>query len=276
MVLIGIGTAGQNLIKEFGNYHKKIFITAKDFPNTCKKTEDYEQQCPDFSDRLKFEDDKCWVALCGAGKVAGCTLRVLESIKHKKINIIYVYPDTTLCNSMQLKRNKVLNSVLQEYTRSGLFNKMYLFSNKNVLEIIGDQPITEMYSAINKQIANSLETLEWLKTQDPVMGSEHEAKSVSRICTLSVGDLKKDEEKMLFPLDNITEASYLYSVSKKQLESDKDMLNKIKEKIMKDEEIKIVSSFAIYPSKHNQSFFYSLKLTHYIQEKNKKVLDKIW
>jgi hypothetical protein len=267
MVLIGIGNAGHNLINAFNTHHTKISITAKDFPKNCKKTEDYEQHYPDFSDRLKFDDDECWVALCGAGKVAGCTLRVLETIKHKKINIIYVYPDTTLCNSIQLKRNRVLYNVIQEYTRSGLLHRMYLFSNKNVLDIIGDQTITEMYNMINKQIAYSIETLEWLKSQAPVMGSEHESKNVSRICTLSVGNMKKNEEKMLFSLDNITEASYLYSVSKKQLEKDKDMLNKIKERIMKDEENKIISSFAIYPSEHNQSFFYSIKLTHYIQEK---------
>ena len=267
MVLIGIGNAGHNLVNAFSDYHTKISITTKDFPKSCKKTEDYEQHCPDFSNRLKFDDDECWVVLCGAGKVAGCTLRVLETIKNKKINIVYIYPDTTLCNSMQLKRNKVAYNVLQEYTRSGLFNRMYLFSNKNVLDIIGDQPITEMYTMINKQIANTIETLEWLKSQTPVMGSEHEAKNISRICTLSVGNMKKNEEKMLFSLDNVTEASYLYSVSKKQLEKDKDMLNNIKERIMKDEKNNIISSFAIYPSEHNQSFFYSLKLTHYIQEK---------
>ena len=270
MVLIGIGNAGHNLVNSFSEHHTKILITAKDFPKQCKKTEHYEEHCPDFSERLKFDEDECWAVLCGAGKVAGCTLRVLETIKHKKINIIYVYPDTTLCNTIQLKRNKVLYNVLQEYTRSGLFNKMYLFSNKNVLEIIGDQPITEMYNMINKQIANSIETLQWLKSQSPVMGSEHEAKNISRICTLSVGNFKKDEEKMLFLLDNITEASYLYSVSKKQLENDKDMLNLIKNRIIKDEENKIVSSFAIYPSEHNQSFFYSVKLTHYIQGQETK------
>ena len=147
---------------------------------------------------------------------------------------------------------------------------MYLFSNKCVLDVIGDQTIAEMYNMINKQMANSIETLEWLKTQEPVMGSEHEAKNISRICTLSVGNMKKNEEKILFSLDNITEASYLYSVSKKQLEKDKDMLNRIKERIIKDEENNITSSFAIYPSEHNQSFFYSLKLTHYIQQQDTK------
>jgi len=267
MVLIGIGNAGSSLIEQFSEHHKKISITADYFPKHCKKTEHYEEHCPDFSEHLNFNEDECWVALCGAGKVAGCTLRVLETIKDKIINIIYIYPDITLCNSIQNKRNKVIYNVLQEYTRSGLLNTMYLFSNKEVLNMIGSQPITEMYKMINKQIANSIETMEWLKSQQPVMGSYIEAKEISRICCLSVGNFKKNDEKMLFLLDNITEAGYLYSVSKKQLEKNKDMLSIIKDRILKDEEEQITSSFAVYPSEHNQSFFYSIKLTHYIQEK---------
>ena len=266
MVLIGIGTAGSNLIKSFSDNHKKISIVSEDFPKICKKTEDFELHCPDFSDRLKFDNDECWVALCGAGKVAGCTLRVLETIKDKKINIIYIYPDVTLCNTIQMKRNKVVSGVLQEFARSGLFNRIYLFSNKNVIEIIGDQPINKIYSMLNRQIANAIETLVWLESQKPVMGSAHESRDISRICAVSVGDFEKNQEKLLFSLDNITEASYLYSVSKKHLEKDKNMLNKIKNRIIADENNNIVSSFAIYPSEHDQSFFYSLKLTHYIQQ----------
>ena len=88
---------------------------------------------------------------------------------------------------------------------------------------------------INKQMAISIETIEWLKAQNPIIGSVHESKNISRICALSVGDFKKNEEKSLFFLDNITEACYLYSVSKNQLEKNKNMLDIIKEKIIKDE-----------------------------------------
>ena len=267
MVLIGIGNAGLNLINSFSSHHTKISITTDDFPKHCKKTEDFEEHCPDFSDRLQFDDEECWVAMCGAGKVAGCSLRVLETIKHKNINIIYIYPDTTLCNSIQIKRNKVLYNILQQYTRSGLFSRMYLFSNKDVLNVIGDQTLTDLYSNMNRLIANSIETIEWLKMQQPIMGSDHETKEISRMCSVSVGDFKKNEEKLLFLLDNITETSYLYSVSKNQLENNKDLLKIIKERIMKDEEKNITSSFSVYSSEHNQSFFYSLKLTHHIQEK---------
>ena len=267
MVLIGIGNAGCNLINEFGNQHKKICITANDFPKKCSSSEDYEEYCPKFTKKLKFNEDECWVALCGSGKVPGCTLKILETLKHKKINVIYIYPDLTLANSIQQKRNKVVFGVLQQYVRSGLLNRMYLFSNSDIINVVGDQPINILYKTLNKQIAIAIETLEWLKSETPVIGSSHESKQISRICTLSVGDFENNEEKMLFFLDNITETCYYYSVSKNQLEKNKDLLKIIKQRILKDEENNITSSFAVYPSSHNQSFFYSLKLTHFIQEK---------
>jgi len=265
MVLIGIGNAGSNLLDCFGEHHKKVTIMPDDFPKQCKITEDYEEHCPDFSKRLKFKEDECWVALCGAGKVAGCTLRVLETIKNKKINIVYICPDPAMITPIQAKRHKVVFNVLQEFTRSGLLNKVYLFSNKQIINIIGEQSIIDMYININKQIANAIETVEWFKTQQPVLGSPHTPKEISRICTLSVGDFQKNKEKLLFPLDNITETGYIYSISKTQLEKNKDLLKLIKERIINDEENKISSSFAIYPSSHKKSFFYSLKLSHAIQ-----------
>ena len=265
MVLIGIGHAGHNLIQEFGDHHKKISILPEDFPKNCKKVEDYEEFCPDFSNRFDFSENECWVALSGSGKIPGCTLRVLEIIKNKKINILYICPDLSICNSMQLKRNKVIFNVLQEYARSGLLNRMYLFSNKSILENIGDQPIVTMYKMINKQIANCIETIQWFKEQDPTMGSWHEPKNISRICTLSVGDFKKNDEKNLFPIDNLTETGYIYSISKTQLEKNKDVLKTIKGKISNDKSNNIMSSFIIYSSQHKQSFYYSLKFTHVIQ-----------
>jgi hypothetical protein len=142
---------------------------------------------------------------------------------------------------------------------------MTIFSNKDILNIIGDQSITKMYGMINKQIANTVETILWFKSQQPVIGAFHEPKEISRINTVSTGVLKKDEENLMFFLDNITETGYIYSISKEQLESNKNLLNLIKSRVSDDENNNITSSFAVYPSEHKQSFFYSLKFTHHIQ-----------
>ena len=48
MVVIGIGTAGNNVVKSFSKGHKKILIGPGMFPKTCKTVEDYEKKCLRF------------------------------------------------------------------------------------------------------------------------------------------------------------------------------------------------------------------------------------
>ena len=270
MVVIGLGSAGAGIVNHFSDSYKKVVITESDFPKSCVKEEDFEEKCPNFFRgknsrfrNLKF--DECWFFLCGGSKCSSAALRILETIKDKKINIGYVFPDLDWASPQVIKRHKVVFNVLQEYARSGLLNNLTIFSNKDILNIIGDQPITEMYGMINKQIANTIETILWFKSQEPIIGSPHEPKEISRISTVSTGVLKKDEENLMFFLDNITETGYIYSISKQQLESNKNLLKLIKSRVSDDENNKITSSFAVYPSEHKQSFFYSLKFTHHIQ-----------
>ena len=265
MVVIGLGSAGAGIASNFSDSYESLVITEADFPKSCTKEEDFEEKCPNFfrGKNLKFEE--CWFFLCGGSKCSSAALRILETIKDKKINIGYIFPDLDWATPQVTKRHKVVFNVLQQYARSGLINSLTIFSNKDILNIIGDQPITEMYNSINKQIANTVETILWFRQQSPVLGSMHTPKEISRIMTVSTGVLKKDEENLMFFLDNITETGYIYSISKKQLESDKNLLKVIKSRVLDDENNKITSSFAIYPSEHNQSFFYSLKYTHHIQ-----------
>lgn len=264
MVLIGIGSAGLAIAKSFSGDHIIIPIVAEQFSPLLTSPEEYESSWDNAKIDISFDEDECYVIVCGASKVSGCILRALETIKDKKINIIYICPDQSLLTPMQAKAHKVSFNVIQEYTRSGLFNRMYLFSNKEILNIIGEQTISKMYSMINKQITNTMETLWYFQNQEPVLGQLHQPKVISRICTVSIGDFKKNEEKMLFSLDNCTETCYIYSINKTQLEKNKDLLRLIKSRVF-DEDKNKISSFAIYPSLHKQSFFYSLKLTHYIQ-----------
>ena len=270
MVIIGLGTAGCGVTSHFSSAYDKVMIRQSDFPKSCKKEEDFETKCPNFfrgkNSRFKnLEFEECWFFLCGGSLCSSATLRILENIKDKKINVGYIFPDLEWASPQVVKRHKVVFSVLQEYARSGLIHSMSIFSNTDILSIVGEQSITTMYDTINKQIANVVETLNWFKSQTPILGGSHQPKEISRINTVSIGDFKKNKESLMFSLDNCTETSYIYSISKQRLESDKKLLNVIKKRIQDDEEQNIVSSFAIFSSEHKQSFFYSLKYTHHIQ-----------
>jgi len=270
MVVIGLGTAGVGIVNHFSDSYKKVTITQADFPKTCIKEEDYESKCPNFfrgkNSRFKnMKFDECWFFVCGGSICSSATLRILESIKDKKINIGYVFPDLEWASPQVIKRHKIAFNILQQYARSAAINSITIFSNNDILNIIGDQSITKMYDMINQQIANTVESIDWFQQQEPILGGPHMPKSISNIRTVSVGNLEKNEENLMFLLDNCTETCYIYNVSKKRLNSDKKLLSLIKERIRTDEAKKIVSSFAVYASEHEQSYFYSLKFSHYIQ-----------
>ena len=269
MVVIGIGQAGCNIASCFSKGNKKILIDADKFPSTCKRVEDYEKKCPAFKKELSFREKKCWVILGGAGKVAGASLRIMEKIKDKEINVVYICPDPILSTPIQLKRHRVTFNVIQEFARSGLLNSVYLISNKQILDIVGEGPISSVYSQANNTLANIIETIEYFKSEQPIFGSIAEPKEISRIRTFGIGFIEKNEEKLLFPLDNITETGYIYSVSQEKLEGKNDLLSVIKQKITHDKNNEIISSFSIFSSAHNKSFYYSIKCTHHIQLEEK-------
>ena len=239
------------------------------FPSTCKTVEQFEEKCPSFKKELSFRQKECTVVLSGAGKVAGATLKILEKIKDKKINIVYICPDPSMSNDIELKRHRVVFNVLQEYTRSGLINSMFLISNRDMFDIVGEGPISSVYQNINNTVSNIVETIEYFKSQNPVLGEISEPKDISGIKTFSIGNMEKNEEKMLFPLDNLTESCYIYSISKEELEEENDLLSFIKQKVVDDKKNSMNSSFAVFSSLYDKSFYYSIKCTHYIQKEEK-------
>ena len=127
MVVIGLGTAGINIAKKFEKWpqYKVILLQMERY----KTVEEYEEKCPDFSELLKDIEGEVWFFVCGAAKVASASLRILEKIKHCQIKILYIFPDLDLLPEIAQKRHRVVYNVFQQYSRSGLFDSMYLISN---------------------------------------------------------------------------------------------------------------------------------------------------
>ena len=72
---------------------------------------------------------------------------------------------------------------------------------------------------------------------------------------------------MYFPLDNTTETCYINIVSNEDIKQNKEILNILKEKVVKDREQNLVSSFVVFSSDHKSSFYYAIHFTHYLQTK---------
>ena len=163
------------------------------------------------------------------------------------------------------KLNKVAFNVFQEYTRSGLLNCMYLVCNETISSILPAITIDSFFDHINQAIVNVFENIIFYLDQEPIFGSHHEPKDISRIRTVSYGDFENNEEKKYFPLDNMPETCYINIVSKEDMKENKEILDILKEKVIKDRENNLLSSFVVFNSDYEKSFYYSIHFTHYLQ-----------
>jgi len=267
MVLIGLGKAGCEIVKGFSDSHKKITIDAGSELLECSSPELYEQEAQKHDNLLDFEEEECYFFVCGAGRVSAATLALLEPIKHKKINLVYIYPEEIMLSPTQQKLNKVAFNVLQEYARSGLLHSMYLMCNETISEFIPDVTMENIFSQTNNAIVNVFENLIFYLNEKPILGSHHDPKDISRIRTVEYGEIEKNKKNLYFPLDNITETCYINIVSDEDMKKNKDLLKQIKQKIIDDKENNILSSFVVFKSDHEQSFYYAIRFTHFLQKK---------
>jgi hypothetical protein len=267
MVLIGLGNAGCKIVNKFSDSHKKITIDAGSELSKCSSPELYEQEVQKHDNLLDFEEEECYFFVCGAGKVSAATLALLETIKDKKINLVYIYPEEIMLSPMQQKLNKVAFNVLQEYARSGLIHSMYLMCNETIGDLLPYITIENIFEHTNDAIVNVFENLIFYLDQNPILGSHHDPKEISRIRTVEYGEFQGDQKNLYFPLDNATETCYINIVSDEDMKNNKNLLSQIKQKIIDDKENNILSSFVVFKSDHEGSFYYAIRFTHYLQKK---------
>ena len=94
--------------------------------------------------------------------------------------------------------HNVCFGVLQEYARSGVFERLMVVDNNVVEAILGDVPIIGYYDKLNELIVWVFHMLNVLKNSEPVMGKINKTKTTSRITTFGTVDFESGEEKNVF------------------------------------------------------------------------------
>lgn len=265
-VLIGLGKAGCEVVNNFSDSHKKITIDAGSELPEFNSPEHYEEKLTDYAHLLDFEGEECYFFVCGAGKVSAASLRLLELIQSKKINLVYIYPEEIMLSPTQKKLNRVAFNVFQQYARSGLLNSMYIVSNEQICSFLPYYSIDSMYNHINSAIVNVFESVIFYLNESPILGAHHEPRETSRIRTVEYGEFKENKKNMYFLLDNITETCYINIVNNEDMKNNRELLDLLKNKIKEDSESNIDSSFVVFRSEYEHSFYYAIRFTHYLQE----------
>ena len=274
--IIGLGSAGCNIADKFAEYNQyKIYKIDCDLEGFKQdgiftmpwqdSSERYEEKCPDLSNFFKDVAGEILFVTGGSGNISGATLSILEHLKHCDITVLYVRPDLSSINITKIKQEWVAFNVLQEYARSGAFKRIYLVDNSKIEEHLGDVPVIGYYDKLNDMIVSSLHMLNVYDHIKPVVDTFYEPLVGRRISTIGFYDSENSENKLFYSLDNIREMRYYYAINKKKLETDGDVLKKIRKQI----ENKIETSYGIYATEYEQDYIYTVAHSSEIQRQKK-------
>ena len=166
--IIGLGKAGCAIADKFAMYPQytiyKIDVGLKRTPNTYglveqARVEDYEKKSPTFSRFLKDVNGDVLFVLGGGGRVSSATLSILKKIKHCNINVLYVMPDVDFLGKEAKDLHHMCFGVLQEYARSGVFNRLYLVDNNELENALPSVSIKKYYDNLNEAIVSTFHML---------------------------------------------------------------------------------------------------------------------
>tara|TARA_B100001113_G_C21119288_1_gene626669 strand:+ start:645 stop:1487 length:843 start_codon:yes stop_codon:yes gene_type:complete len=277
MNIIGLGNAGCKIAELFKKYPQyTVFKIDSDEKLKRKKNcfyipkrssvELYDANPIDIKKLKKNldEDEEVYLITCGCGKVSACTLWILRQLTDRKIKIIYIKPDTTSIDDKSVLINRAHFHILQEYTRSGVFYKMYIIDNKKMKDIIGKTSILNFYPKINNFIVNTIHWMNIYMNTDPVFDTYRDEYITSRICSFGIIDLERESMAETYSLKKCNQIKYFYGVNRITIESDEELiekLNRVTSKESKDASI----SYGVYSTDLDVGFSFAIKSSSEIQ-----------
>ena len=165
--ILGLGTAGSNVVSQLGKYKEYQAYTIS---TETKKTTKYRFNLPELSGPEAYEEmdikklekwllsinKSCTVFLCGASNSSGLTLRALEILHRRniKMDIVYFVPEVEVLSEEKTLQERLCRGILQNYARSGLFEKICLVSNLCLEELAGSPSVIDYYKQINEVFVN--------------------------------------------------------------------------------------------------------------------------
>ena len=217
---------------------------------------------------LEGIDGKVLFVVGGSGDISGGSLVLLEQLRDREVNVLYVEPDYELLNEEKSLQERSAYYILQEYARSGVYERLYIISNPELEKILDNVPIIGYYNKLNDLIVSTMHMINVFEHSQSVVGNFSKVHELSRIATIGISNLKK-EKKLFFPLDNVKEMVYYYAISRKKLETDGGLSRKISDQIKTMNDYKI--SYGIYPTDYSDDYVYCVAFSSYIQyRKNEK------
>ena len=273
MRLIGIGSAGANIVKQFDHYdvYDLTYVDEEhhDFdkgtviqkPTEKPYHEAYDQLDYDWAG-LEGDSKEIQLFVCGASDVSGVVLQVLQHLNSVgcEIEVFFIMPDYKFLSHIEKLQNRVTFGVLQEYARSGLLKNILIFDNNILGKMIGNVAISNYYNKINDHICRTVHMLNYCTKNKPIFGNKGEFLETTRIGCVGYGlleedinlfyDLKwqSDDKEIVYPL----EIQYNFFVPKEKIDNDVNLMTTILETVEKREEQYKTISYGVFENDAEQ------------------------
>jgi len=273
--IIGLGNAGCNIADMFAQYPQYLTYkldvglekTKTTFPiKEHQKLEDYEEKLPTLQHFFRGVRGEILFVVAGGGKVSSASLAILKYLKNKcNITLLYIRPELSLLNEAQTKLENLAYNVFQQYARSGVFQELILASNSLIEDICGGLTIKNYFNKINETIVSTLHMIN-LYNHNKALIDTFQTKPIGvRISTFGICEPKTGEEKMFFLLDNVSDVVYYYAYSKKEIEMNLELFNKIKQTINNKKEEVTRVTYGVFETSYESNYLYCFQSTSYIQ-----------
>tara|TARA_R100001510_G_C7634012_1_gene192471 strand:+ start:20 stop:871 length:852 start_codon:yes stop_codon:yes gene_type:complete len=184
----------------------------------------------------------------GGDPISGAVLKILETIKDAKLNVLYLCPDRQMISETQKRDDKIAFNVLQEYARSGKFENIFLVNKPDVDEMAGHVPISEYEKTISYFVSYVVAMINFFKHTKSVLASPINPPDIARVVTYGVSSLEDDNKEinLLFPLEEIKDIHFYYGIPSEDLKNDQSLVKKIKEHVKSYKTEDLSTSFSVY------------------------------
>jgi hypothetical protein len=278
--ILGIGTAGSNVVNQLSQYrmYKPYTINTEN-----ERTTKYKFKLPELPGPEEYENmdvaklekwmntiqSRCTVFLCGGSNSSGLALRVLE-ILHKndvKIEVVYFMPEVEVFSEEKTLQERLCRGILQNYARSGLFEKICLVSNLKLEELAGSTNVYDYYSQLNEVFTSTYYMMDVFKNTKPITSTFKKPKESCRVTTIGLSSVEEDEV-LFFPFNQEVDVVYYYGIHEKKLKTEENLFRKITDKVKSKITDQRKVSFGIYPTQYEDDYVY----VEYFSPKIQKII----
>jgi hypothetical protein len=282
--VIGLGNAASAIVEKFKDVSQYSVYTMNDkVARTSKykfklkgyeEPERYEQNIPLLKKFFSEVTNRVQFFIVGGSYSSNYSLGILEQLKDKTVDVIYIKPDTELLTGYPVLIENTVFGVLQEYARSGVFNSITIISNLELERGLGELPIKTYYESLNQFIFSAIHHVNYFTHSEPEIGCVSRPAEINRIRSIAGINLTNLEEKWFFELDSPRELCYYLAIKTERLENEGGLHKRLVD-MLKDKPRNAFRkiSYAIYETPYDD-FGFCVAHTNVVQN-NQKTLDKL-